>query len=215
MLFVVSGCDYISYFMGFGKGMFLNTFYQYAEFISGKNSTGYLCHITEDSKRTGFLSFLRLIGSLYFKKHYSAVVSLKSVDTPQQLFNSFPSHSKVEQHEAWYNAIHSIVSDRKKNECQLQQLCGDIGCAHIGSLKCGRALLKRIHTVSCHLLRYICGWIEDENGEYNFDWECAEVQSRITDTISFLTKGCSCKKGCQTNQCGCRKKGNKCGPGCQ
>ena len=66
MLFVVSGCDYISYFMGFGKGMFLNTFYQYAEFISGKNSTGYLCHITEDSKRTGFLSFLRLIGSLYF-----------------------------------------------------------------------------------------------------------------------------------------------------
>ena len=25
MLFVVSGCDYISYFMGFGKGMFLNT----------------------------------------------------------------------------------------------------------------------------------------------------------------------------------------------
>ena len=70
MLFVVSGCDYISYFMGFGKGMFLNTFYQYAEFISGKNSTGYLCHITEDSKRKGFLSFLRLIGSLYFKKHY-------------------------------------------------------------------------------------------------------------------------------------------------
>ena len=33
--------------------------------------------------------------------------------------------------------------------------------------------------------------------------------------ISFLTKGCSCKKGCQANQCGCRKKGNRCGPGCQ
>ena len=41
------------------------------------------------------------------------------------------------------------------------------------------------------------------------------MQSRVTETINFLTKGCSCKKGCQTNQCGCRKKGNCCGPGCQ
>ena len=52
MLFVVSGCDYISYFCGFGKGTFLNTFYQHAEFISGKHSTGYLCHICEDNKHT-------------------------------------------------------------------------------------------------------------------------------------------------------------------
>ena len=40
MLFVVSGCDYIFYFSGFGKGTFLNTFYQHAEFISGNHSGG-------------------------------------------------------------------------------------------------------------------------------------------------------------------------------
>ena len=45
----------------------------------------------------------------------------------------------------------------KKNECQLQLLCGDIGCTHVGSLKFGKALLKRIHTVSCHILRYVVG----------------------------------------------------------
>ena len=33
-------------------------------------------------------------------------------------------------------------------------------------------------------------------------------------TIEFLTKGCSCKKGCKTKQCGCRKTGRHCGPGC-
>ena len=116
MLFVVSGCDYISYFNGFGKGTFLNIFYQYAEFVTGKNSSGLLCHYSEDNKAVGFLAFLRLIGSLYFKKHYSAVVSLKSVETPQQLLNSFPSHSEVDQHKAWFNAIRSIVSDRITNE---------------------------------------------------------------------------------------------------
>ena len=41
------------------------------------------------------------------------------------------------------------------------------------------------------------------------------MQSKVTDTINFLTKGCTCRKGCRTNQCGCRKKGNICGPGCQ
>ena len=217
MLFVVSGCDYISYFMGFGKGMFLNTFYQFAEFISGKNSTGYLCHITEDSKCTGFLSFLRLIGSLYFKKHYSAVVSLKSVDTPQQLFNSFPSHSKVEQHEAWYNAIRSIVSDRITNEEERMPTTTAMWRHWIRSCWVSKMWQSSTEENPYSELPppQVCGWIEDENGEYTFDWECAEVHSRITDTISFLTKGCSCKKGCQTNQCGCRKKGNRCGPGCQ
>jgi len=34
-------------------------------------------------------------------------------------------------------------------------------------------------------------------------------------TIKFLTKGCSCKKGCATNTCGCKKKNNHCGPGCE
>ena len=27
-------------------------------------------------------------------------------------------------------------------------------------------------------------------------------------------KGCSCKKGCKTKQCGSRKKCSDCGPGC-
>ena len=36
----------------------------------------------------------------------------------------------------------------------------------------------------------------------------------IKDNIEFLTKGCSCTKGCRTLRCGCRKKQRSCGPGC-
>ena len=38
-LFVVSGCDYISFFSRLGKATFLRYFYQYASFISSGNQT--------------------------------------------------------------------------------------------------------------------------------------------------------------------------------
>ena len=59
-----------------------------------------------------------------------------------------------------------------------------------------------------------CGWKKNEDG-YEFDWECPEVQRSILDTITFLTKGCGCKKGCQSQRCSCYKQKHLCGPGCQ
>ena len=217
MLFVVSGCDYISYFNGFGKGTFLNIFYQYAEFVTGKNSSGLLCHYSEDNKAVGFLAFLRLIGSLYFKKHYSAVVSLKSVETPQQLLNSFPSHSEVDQHKAWFNAIRSIVSDRITNEEERMPSLTAMWRHWLRSCWVANMWYNSTEEDPFHDLPppEQCGWCRDEQGAYKYDWECPEVTSRVTDTINFLTKGCSCKRGCQTNQCDCRRKKNTCGPGCQ
>jgi len=57
------------------------------------------------------------------------------------------------------------------------------------------------------------GWIKDGD-HYAIDWEVTEVMERIKGTISFLTKGCSCKKGCRTNNCGCKHRSGHCGPGC-
>ncbi len=59
------------------------------------------------------------------------------------------------------------------------------------------------------------GWERDENGEYSVNWDSPEACKQVQETIEFLTKGCSCKKGCQTRQCGCKKKGRHCGPGCE
>ncbi|CAG2237373.1 unnamed protein product [Mytilus edulis] len=71
VLYICSGCDYVSFFVGFGKAFFFSTFFQYAQFISGlqPKSVGMLCDTSPNSKDDGFLAFLRLIGSLYFKKH--------------------------------------------------------------------------------------------------------------------------------------------------
>ena len=44
MLFICSGCDYVSYFSGLGKVAFLNT-YQHAPFISGNMLPGILSEV--------------------------------------------------------------------------------------------------------------------------------------------------------------------------
>ncbi len=58
------------------------------------------------------------------------------------------------------------------------------------------------------------GWAIEENG-YKIKWEDNEVQKGIKENLTFLTKGCHCKKGCKTNSCGCRKKKSLCGPSCE
>ena len=59
------------------------------------------------------------------------------------------------------------------------------------------------------------GWIRLSDESYTIDWEAPEVQEKITTTIQLLTRGCHCKKGCKSNACGCRKKFEHCGPGCE
>ena len=34
-------------------------------------------------------------------------------------------------------------------------------------------------------------------------------------TLDFLANGCSCKTGCHSKRCGCRKKEQSCGAGCE
>ena len=217
-VYAVSGCDYVSYFSGFGKGAFLNTLYQHASFITGRESYGHLSDTSEERRSRGYYSFVRLIGCLYFKKYYSAIVSLRNIDTPQQLLQSFPAGGNIrQQHKEWYNTIRSIVSDRITNEEDRMPTLTS---------------MKRHWLRSCWVLSMwwssseqdpfsklpkaeSSGWTKcAETGEYTIDWECPVVMSKIQSTIDFLTKGCGCKRGCSTNHCGCRKRGTFCGPSC-
>ena len=40
------------------------------------------------------------------------------------------------------------------------------------------------------------------------------VIDAIRERVAGLLKGCGCKTGCQTRQCGCKGKGKACGEGC-
>ena len=79
-LFVLSGSDFTSYFVGLGKVAFFKAFYAYAEFISG--DSGILSHLLHEDS---YLAFLRLIGVLYFQKHRSGFMKYNS---PMTHFNS-------------------------------------------------------------------------------------------------------------------------------
>ena len=115
--YIVTGCDYISYFKGIGKVFFLNLLFQHATFItSGVDPLGSLADIiSPDNSDQGLLAFVRLVGCAYFKKH---LVGFK-YDTPEALFYSFMAASKSlqDQHKEWLDKIRKTVWERSYDEC--------------------------------------------------------------------------------------------------
>ena len=83
-LFVCTGCDFISFFNGLGKASFLSTMLEYSKFICGNNEQcpGTLMSTSTDGK----LSFYRLVGCAYFRKHRAAF--LPAYPSPVTLYNS-------------------------------------------------------------------------------------------------------------------------------
>ena len=77
-LFVCTGCDYVSFIKGMGKATFLRYFFQYASFISGPNSQGFLSDIElhNDSNKKGFLAFFRLVGTVYLRNMQLALTHI-------------------------------------------------------------------------------------------------------------------------------------------
>ena len=57
-------------------------------------------------------------------------------------------------------------------------------------------------------------WSKDEKGKLAIDWDSDENLTKIRNRVDLVLKGCSCKGGCSTNRCGCRRKGIHCGVGC-
>jgi len=110
-LFVATGCDYVSFFSGIGKASFMRYFYQYAEFISsGTDATPGTLADTGLEHNKGFLAFLRLVGTAYFKKHALAF----SMPSPVILFNKYnnPTTTALEQHCLWLEDIRQNIWDR-------------------------------------------------------------------------------------------------------
>ena len=179
---------------------------------------GCLSETSTTNNKSGFLSFVRLIGTLYFKKYLSAFVSVCGFDTPNQLFNSFGDYTSSidEKHQHWLEKIRAVVSERLLNEedripsytalwrhwlrtCWISEMYKNSPQQDLFE---GLPLPEN------------SGW-KNEDGTFKIDWDSPDLQDKVKGTIDFLTKGCSCKRGCKTRQCGCRKKSQHCGPGCE
>ena len=115
-LYVATGCDYTSFFSGLGKVSFLSTFFQHASFIAGTidtNISGSIGHVSLDTKSDAYLSFLRLVGCAYFRKHTSAF----QLQTPEALFHSIPAtNGALDSHSKWLSKIRSTVRQRPDRE---------------------------------------------------------------------------------------------------
>ena len=88
-------------------------FFENAWFIcSALAAPGTLADTHPHNMKDGCLSFLRLVGSMYFKKHLSSF----TYDTPPALYNSLadPTSTMLEQHKCFIHNIREMVSD--KNE---------------------------------------------------------------------------------------------------
>ena len=108
ILFISSGCDYISYVRSIGKNTFLDVFLQHSYFINGPSIRS---NTYPGNKMEDFLSFIRLIGSCHFKKYLSTFSCRYECQTPDQLFNTTDSSLIPEKrHEELLGSIRIVVS---------------------------------------------------------------------------------------------------------
>lgn len=215
-LFICTGCDYVSFFKKVGKATFFNYFFQHAFFICGGNA-GSLYETNLATRSNGFLAFIRLVGTVYFKKHLPSFVSLYGHETPDHSFNSIDqSLDPHQRHQMWFERIREVVSDRI--QCEEERIPSYTSLWRHWMKSCWISTMWRnSHTDDLYTNLphpHLNGWLLSEDGLYSIDWEDEKVKSEIEKHISVLLKGCKCKTKCGM-RCGCRKKQAYCGPGCE
>lgn len=116
-LFVCTGCDFVSFFKQIGKASFINYFFQHASFITGDTMVSSLRDTESNTRLNGFLSFVRLVGTVYFKKHLPSFISIDGHETPLQSFNAIEKQlTPSAAHKAWLARIRELVGNRIKSE---------------------------------------------------------------------------------------------------
>ena len=165
----------------------------------------------------GFLAFVRLV-AVYFKKRLPAFISQLNYETPHHLFNSLETTlSNDKKHEIWLQKIREIISERITSEEERlptytalwRHWMRTYWCCELWRSANKEDIYKNLPPPETS------GWLKQPDGKYSIDWEDSDIQAQIEDTINFLTKGCSCKTGCKTRRCRCRRNERFCGPGCE
>ncbi len=110
-LYICTGCDYISFFSKLGKATFLRYLFQYANFIIGKNDPSTPGTLGSSplpiNWELGYLPFLRLIGTVYFKKYSTGF----NTQSPVEHYATFDhlGLSAEQQHLKWLEDIRETI----------------------------------------------------------------------------------------------------------
>ena len=210
-LYVCTGCDYVSFFVGIGKTSFLKVFFEKANFIVGERSKALSSSNFHEISEKGFLAFVKLVGLAYFKKHSRAF----NDNTAESLFLSYSNLPPQAQHEEWLNHIRQAIWDRISFE---DEMIPSLEALQRHWLRSSWVLhmWRQAQTTGTMALEPQLGngWLKDQDGKLTIDWDSEENMKKIRSRVDLVLKGCSCKGGCTMNRCGCRKKGIPCGVGC-
>ena len=240
MIYILSGCDYVSFFMGQGKASFFSTCMKFALFIyNGQLQNGVvlpgniikypnptkcsmcndqpaLCDSCNEGMNISSLPFLRIIGCLYFLSNRSAY----SEDSPESLFRKImhrnPNMGPLELHHAWLDDIRTKTYDRTiyENDCLPSNQA-----LHLHWCRCVYVALMYdlacCNTVTLPNIE-LFGWKIVSNS-LTMVWDTPNNVKIVQDRVAKLLKGCGCKSGCNTKRCSCFKKepSELCGPGCK
>ena len=210
VVYIATGCDFTSFFVGIGKTAFLKYLYQYAQFITGQTHVdimGSLAHNNPGSN--GFLAFLRLIGVAYFQKNRGAFED----DNPISLFNSVIEPSIQEKHQKWYNEIRSKVWPRISFEDSLPPSHDALQLHWLRTTWVVDYWSQATRTTMILLPLDAFGW-NTQGTKLSVEWDSPDNIERVKNRVAFLLHGCKCRTGCTTLRCKCLKVGRQCGPGC-
>ncbi len=212
-LFVVTGCDYTSFFSRIGKTTFYRYFFHHAEFITSGRLPGTLADIglRDNVFEMGFLSFLRLVGVTYFKKKNSGF----SQETPEAHFHSFFNNDQTPlcHHKLWIVNIRVIIGDR----CHFEnEMMPSLDALHRHWKRtCGVLdMWSQANKNNMQLLPMsVYGW-KIHNNSLTIDWDSPANVAAVDARVTGLLKGCKCKAGCSTKRYSCMNKGRNCSIGC-
>ena len=214
-LFVVSGCDYISFFSRIGNATFMRYFFQYASFVTAGDHTstpGTLANTNLNSDyKTGFLAFVRLVGTVYFKKHASGF----GTASPPAHFKNFttPGLTVEQQHSNWLEDIRQNISYRVKFENEM--IPSDEALKLHWTRSCWIIHMWRQADHNTMSLQPITqyGW-SITNDKLTIVWDTTENMQAVRDRVKLLMRGCKCVTGCNT-RCSCRRNDRQCSEGCE
>jgi hypothetical protein len=215
-IFITSGCDYISFFSKIGKGTFLRYFFQYASFITANDlhTPGTLAdtEIEGNNYESGFLAFIRLIGTIYFKKYSTGF----NQSSPAVHFRTFVNGTTSirDIHCQWLDSIRQNIWHRINFDNEM--IPSDTALHMHWKRSCWISHMWRQADVNKMMLQPLTenGWTL-KDGKLMIIWDSEENFKVVRERVKTLTQGCKCKTGCTTARCKCRKDGEVCKEGCQ
>ena len=157
------------------------------------------------------MSFLRLIGVVYIKKHGSGFGGT----TPETYFKQIcePAQTALHCHNLWLDNIRQCIWNRIQYENEMIPNTDALFlhwkrvCWVLDYWKQADRNTMYPKTLSNY------GWnVKDDS--LTVDWDSDINMDAVRERVVSLLKGCGCRAGCQTRHCGCKGKGKVCGEGC-